>query len=132
MQQDLWRQIIPLLHARHDASFKAASLGRGSVEGVTMDRVRIRNAGVDVTLGLDESGKILSASFIDRSEIGEYGSFTILYSDYRLVSGLTLPFAEKTLFNGTVDPSQMRTLTAVSVNTPVESALFQPRIDGAR
>jgi hypothetical protein len=78
MQQDLGRQVIPLLRARHDAGLKAASLGRGIVEGVQMDRVRITNAGVDVTLGLDDAGKILSASFIDRSATGQYGVYTFL------------------------------------------------------
>jgi hypothetical protein len=133
LQLDYGRQIIPLLHGRNDRGFKASSLGRRSVEGAQVDLVRVVNGGVDVTLGVDpSSGRLQTMSFSDRNPDGEVGDYIIVYSDYRQVAGLTLPFAERVLFNGVADQFLSRRLDAVAINTPVDDALFQPRAGGGQ
>ena len=133
MQLDYGRQIIPLLRGRHDRGFKASPAGRRSVEGVSVDLVRIVNGGVDVTVGVDpSSGRVQTLSFADRNSDGEVGEYTIVYADYREVEGLTLPFAERALFNGVADPFLSRRLDAIAINVPIDAALFQPGVAGGQ
>jgi YHS domain-containing protein len=127
MELDYGRQIVPLLRGRRDRGFQAASLGRDTVNGVTVDRVRILNGAVDVILALEpSSGSVQAISFNDRNGEGEIGQFTIVFSDYRVVEGLSLPFAERASFNGVADPSLSRRIDAITINTPLDAALFQP------
>jgi YHS domain-containing protein len=133
LQLDYGRQIVPLLRASREPGAKIASLGKTTVRGITVERVRVVNGAVDVTLGLDPaSARIQSISFMDRNAEGEVGEFTILYSDYRSTSGLTLPFAERALFKDTEDTFLSRRLTAIDVNTGLDAALFQPVAAGGR
>ena len=48
-----------------------------------------------------------------------------VYSDFRAVDGVTVPFEEKAIFNGTVDPTLSRKLESVSINGPLDEALFK-------
>lgn len=127
MQLDYGRQIVPLLHARAERSFKAAALGRGTVAGATVNRVRVINGGVDVTLGLvPDSGRIHSISFTDRDAEGVVSEFTVLYADFRTVDGLTVPFAERTIVRGVPDESLTRTVQSIAINPEIDRALFEP------
>lgn len=133
LQLDFGRQIVPLLHARKDASFKAAALGRGSVAGATVDRVRVVNGGVDVTLGLNPaSGRVQNVSFTDRDDEGVVSEFTVVYSDFRTVNGLTVPFAERTLVRGVPNEALTRTIQSIAVNPEVDRAVFEPGPSGGR
>jgi len=134
MELDFGRQIVPLLHARRSAGFKAAALGAGTVEGTAVERVRVVKGGVDVTLGIDpSSGRIHSISFIDRNQAdGQYGEYTVLYSDYRPVEGLVLPFSERVSFNGVRDEMLTQTIDAIAINPALDRALFEPGTAGGQ
>ena len=134
MELDFGRQIVPLLRARREAGFKAVALGPGTAGGSAVDRVRIVNGGVDVTLGLDPSSRrVHSVSFVDRHAAeGHYGEYTVIYSDYRPVDGLMLPFSERASFNGVPDELLTRTLDAIAINPPLEPALFEPGTAGGQ
>ena len=126
VQQDLGRQIIPLLRSRRQPGTTVASLGGATVAGAAVERVRVQRGGLDVTLNVDAStGRIHSTTFVDRNRDGQFGEYTLLYSDFRQVDGFLVPFEEKALFNGTPDTSLSRKLDSVSVNAPLEAALFQ-------
>ncbi len=56
----------------------------------------------------------------------------MLYSDYRAVEGLQLPFATRATFNGQPDPSQSATLESISLNAPLDASLFAPKAPGDR
>ena len=127
VQQDLWRQIVPLLRDRREPGVAVAALGPDTIEGAQVERVRVRRSGLDVTLNLDpQSGKVHSTSFYDRGQGGQYGDVTVIYSDFRNVDGLTLPFTEKALFNGAPDAGYSRTVDAISINPSLDPALFTP------
>jgi YHS domain-containing protein len=131
MQLDYGRQIVPLLHGRGDRSFKAAALGQRTVEGLTVNLLRVVNGGVDVTLGVDpSSGRIQTIAFADRNDQGEVGEYVIVYSDYRGTAGLMLPFAERAMFNGVADPSLMRRIDTIQINVPLDPELFRPGTTG--
>jgi len=133
MELDYGRQLVPLLRGRRDRSFKAVSLGRDTVNGVTVDRVRILNGAVDVILALEPvSARVQAISFSDRNGEGEIGQYTIVFSDYRAVEGLSLPFAERATFNGVDDPSLSRRIDAIAINAPLDTALFQPGTAGGQ
>jgi YHS domain-containing protein len=127
LQRDFGRHPVALLRARRDPRFKAAALDAATVEGTRVERVRIVNGPVDVTLGLDHEGRIHSVGSEDRGNGGEYGAFTVLYTDYRRVEGLLLPFAVKALFNGQLDTSQTWTVDSIALNVPLDAALFAPK-----
>jgi YHS domain-containing protein len=124
-EQELGRQLIPLLHNRRDPAFKAAAVGTAVVGGTPVDRVRIQNGAVDVTLGIEPaSGRIHSLEFTGRNMEAEIGAYALVYGDYRQVDGLTLPFQVRALFDGAPDPFRSTTLDAIAVNPPVDAALF--------
>jgi YHS domain-containing protein len=126
MEVELGRQILPLLRSRQTAGVKVAALELDTIEGVKMDRVRIQSGGVDVALGLDRaSGQVRSMSFTGRSLESELGEYTLIYSDYRNVDGLMLPFSVRALFNGTPDGYLSRTIDSIAINHPLDSALFE-------
>jgi len=125
VEMDLGRNPVVLLHARRDASFKAAALGSGTVAGKAVEQVRVQHGAVDVTLGFDAaSAQLQTVTFTDRNNEGEIGTYTLVYSDYRPIDGLTLPFAVRGFFNGEPDASQTFTLDAIAVNPPLDAALF--------
>ena len=81
MELDYGHQIVPLLRAAHSPGAKIAALGRATVGGIDVERVRVVTGAVDVTLGLDPSAaRIQTISFIDRNLDGEVGEYTIVYS----------------------------------------------------
>lgn len=131
LRVELGRHPVALLHARKDPSIRSASLGRASMAGATVERVRVQNGPIDVILGLDPStSRIHAVSFVDRSSTGEYGTYTIQYSDFRAVEGMTLPFLVKALFNGQPDAAQSWTVQSIALDPPVDPALFQPPAGG--
>jgi YHS domain-containing protein len=131
VQQDMWRQIVPLLRARRQRGVTVAALPSATVDGVAVDRVRVRRAGMDVTLNLDaRTGKIHSTTFIDRGPESTFGEITLIYLDFKPVQGLTLPFSEKGLFNGAPQPALARSIDAITVNEPLDAALFRASAGG--
>src|SRR3982751_7121044 len=52
-EQEYGRHLVSILRARRDAGFKAAALPPVTVDGATVDRVRVQHRGVDVALNLD-------------------------------------------------------------------------------
>jgi len=132
-EQEYGRHLVSILRARRDAGFKVAALPPATVDGATVDRVRVQHRGVDVTLNLDPaSARVSSVSFTARNMDGEIGDYTLLLSDVREVSGLRLPFAERALFNGAPDGFLTRDLTSIAINQPLDAALFQPPPPGEK
>ena len=78
LEQEFGRHPIALFRARRNPAFKAVALGTAQVGGVKVDLVRIISGAIDITLALDGgSGRIRAASFRDRNNEGEYGTFSI-------------------------------------------------------
>ena len=132
-EQEYSRGLLPLLRARHAARFQAAAVPPAIVDGVAEDRVRVKDALVDVTIGLDKrTGRVHSLSFVDRNLDAEIGDYTIVLSDYRDVNGLTLPFSERALFNGQPDEFRTRQIQAFEINPAIDAALFKAPAAGGQ
>ena len=83
-----------------------------------------------MTLAIEAKGRIHSATFRDRNADGEYGTFTVVYSDFRPVEGLQLPFNSRATFNGQPDPAQSVTIDAISLNTPLDALALRAEDPG--
>lgn len=124
-EQEFGRQLVPLLHSRRDPKFKAAAVGTAVVGGTSVERVRIQNGTVDVTLGIEPvSGRIHSLEFTGRNMEAEIGAYALVYGDFRQVNGLTLPFQVRALFDGAPDAFRTTTLDAIGINPAIDPALF--------
>ena len=132
LEQDFGRHPVALLRTRRAPGFKAVALGAGFVDGFSVENVRVISGSTDVTLAIGASGRIHSATFRDRNSDGEYGTFSIVYSDFRPVEGLQLPFNARATFNGQPLASLSVTLDAIALNTPLEASLFAPKAQGGR
>jgi zinc protease len=116
----------PLLLLRHRAEpgFDAVASGEGKSGDVTTSLVTITFKGRSTTLGIDPAtGRVLSAAFRGAGPDGTPGDILQTFSDFRPTSGLTLPFGQISLRNG--EPSATITLTSVTVNEPVDDALWK-------
>jgi hypothetical protein len=132
-EQEYGRALLPLLRARNDAGFKAAAVPSAVVDGVAEDRVRVKDALVDVTIGLDkQTGQVHSLSFVGRNLDAEIGDCTIILSDYRDVNGVRVPFAERALFNGQPDEFRTRRIQTFEINPAIDPALFKAPATGGQ
>jgi hypothetical protein len=132
MEQDFGRHPVALLRARRAPGFKAVALGTGMVDGLSVENVRVISGSTDVTLAIGASGRIHSTTFRDRNSDGEYGTFSLVYSDFRPVEGLQLPFNTRATFNGQPQPNLSITLETISLNTPLDASLFAPKAQGGQ
>jgi hypothetical protein len=125
LEMDLGRHPVALLKARGDKGFVAAALGQATVDGTTVEQVRVQNGAVDVTLNVDPATAALhSLSFNDRTQEGEFGAYTLILGDFREVGGLLLPHETRALFNGKPDPFLTATMQSIEVDVPLDAALF--------
>jgi YHS domain-containing protein len=126
--------LLTLLRTHAVQGTKVASLGKATVAGAEVERVRLRRGGVDVTLHIvPASNRVHSLSFVGRNRDGEFGDVTVVFGDYRDVSGVLVPFAEKGLFDGSPDEFWTRTLDKVEINPVLDAALFTaPAIEPSR
>jgi YHS domain-containing protein len=132
LEQDFGRHPVALLRARRSPGFKAVTLGTGTVDGLSVENVRVISGSTDVTLAIGASGRIHSETFRDRNSEGEYGTFSIVYSDFKPVEGLQLPFSVRATFNGQPQPSLSMTIDAITLNTPLDASLFAPKPQGEK
>lgn len=130
----LARHPVMMLRVRGQRDFKAVALGSGTAGTVPVELVGVRigvGAGVVATLGIDaKTGRVLSLSYDDRGPEGMFGTIVTLYSDFRPVGELTLPFASKGSFDGQEQPALSLTMTSIDVNKPLAATLFQRPVEG--
>ena len=127
------RQLLTLLRAHRNPAMRVAALPAATIEGTAVDRVRMRNGSLDVTLNLaKDSGRLHSLSYVGRNLEAAIGDVTILFSDFREVNGLRLPFAETALFDGQPESLLSRKIESIEINPAIDPALFQPPASGGQ
>ena len=67
---------------------------------------------------------------MDRNNEGEFGTFSIAYSDFRPIEGLQLPFTIRATFNGQPYGPQSVTIDSIAINAPIDPSLFAPKSKG--
>jgi len=95
MHRDLARHPLVILRATNRPDFVCEALGEGEIAGRKLTLVRVAFDGATTTLGLDpESHRILAVRHLAWGGPGfALGEQEVVFSDFRTVDGLTLPFA---------------------------------------
>jgi hypothetical protein len=113
------RDTIPLL--------VAAAESRLSVRSLSIDSSRVLEiSGQDlnpVRLFLDKEMVIVKQRFSTQGPNGEAMQQEELFSDYRLVSGVRIPFEVSVSRDGRI--MVRRKLTTIAINAPIEPSLFE-------
>jgi len=130
-ESELKRQPLSILRARKSAGFKPVAVGSGNAGETAVEQVAVELDGTVYTLGIDPaSGRVLSLSYRRRGPGGDYGQLTKVFSDFRAVSGLILPFKVTTAFADQLWKEQSATVESITVNGKVDPALFEkPKTD---
>jgi hypothetical protein len=123
-EKDLKRRPLSILRARKNVS--PAAIGNGNVGGSAVEQVAIEIDGVRHIVGIDPAtGRISSLSYRRRGPDGSFGQFVQVFSDFREVGGLTLPFKVNATFNGQPWKEQSPTIGEIVVNAKIDPALFE-------
>ena len=123
LEKNLRRLAPVLLQHRGAESFKAVATGAGEVDGTKVEMVHVELEGDTNTVGIDpETGRILSISYRGQSFTGAPGELKQVFSDFRDVDGLMLPFASVTTFNG--EPMLTGTVESTEVDVALEDSAF--------
>ncbi|HUR36464.1 MAG TPA: insulinase family protein [Terriglobales bacterium] len=116
--RDLKRDMLVILQHADDPAYRFAASDK-SAAGTGLD---IETTGGPVHWLVDDSGKVLKASFKTTSQAGPVQR-EIEFSDYRTVEGLTLPFKRVTKDNGNVVAET--TVKEIKLNPAVDPKLFE-------
>jgi zinc protease len=118
----LVRNAIGLLTVRDREDFEAVAAGADEVDGTPVEKVRVVIDGFTMTAGIDPAtGRILSLAYRG-SIMGPPGDVLQVYSDFREVDGLTLPFSSVSTVNG--NPAMTTTAESVTLDGEYDDSLF--------
>ena len=116
----------PLTILRNRKSFKPVAIGSASVGETAVEQVAVEIDGSSYRLGIDPlTGRILSLSYRRRGPAGDFGQLTKVFSDFRAVDGVTLPFKVTAIFNDQPWKEQSATVESININGKIDPALFE-------
>jgi zinc protease len=117
------RDMIPLLVAATEGKLTVRLLPDEGTGGQVLKVLEISGTGLPpVKLYVDSQSLVVRQSFQTPAPDGKRILAEELFSDYRAVDGVQVPFRADVRRNGTLILS--RTLTTVTFNTPLEETLF--------
>ena len=91
-----------------------------------VEQVAVDLDGLSARLAIDAAtGRVLGISYRGRGPAGTFGEITQVFSDFRTVEGLTLPFKTTGTFNGEPDPARSITTASIIINGKVDPARFE-------
>jgi len=119
------RNQLAILRARKAANFRAIAIGPGKVGETSVEQVAVEMEGMQMVLGIEPStGRILSLSYHERGNAGAFGDIVKVFSDFRTVDGVTLPFKTIATFNGEPAPDLSPAVESLTINGKIDPALF--------
>ena len=108
---------LVILRSRGEPGFVAVHSGPGRDSESAVEEVELELAGLRLTLGIEAAtGRVASLGYRGRRPGGEVGSVVEVFSDYRVASGLTLPYRS----SASVDGAPLRVVS-------LESLTFDPK-----
>ena len=117
------RDMFPLLIGAADGRLSVRLLPDARIDGQLLRALEISGPGVDgVTLYIDEQDRIARQAFTSPGPTGAPVKTEEVFSDYRTVDGVRIPFVAQLLRDGT--PALNRMLTRVVLNGRVDATLF--------
>jgi len=120
--RSLRRQPIALAQRRDDGEMKLQHLGEESIDGTKVENLLVTIAGDELRLSIDPAtGRILRQAYRGQDQMGP-ADYVVSFSDFRQVSGLTLPFKSARTRNG--EPHQSMVVEEIVINPNVDAAMF--------
>ena len=117
------RDPVFLLKARDEEGLVVAAMGQEEFGGTTAEMLHVEYMGDTMDLAIDpESGLCIGMRFQGKDFTGAPGEMVQVYSDFRDVDGLQVPFKTESTYNG--DPFLSSTLSEVAVNGPITDETF--------
>jgi zinc protease len=118
------RDIIPLLIGASEGKLAIRTLPEEGQDGRVLRVLEMTGEGLasPVRLYIDMQDLIARQAFTITAPGGQKMEAVEIYSDYRRVDGLQVPFKAELLHNGR--PILARSLSTVTINTPLDDTLF--------
>jgi YHS domain-containing protein len=134
LEHEMLRRPLWLLRSRKNPNFKPVATGTGTVGESTVEQVVVEIEGASYTLGIDPStGRLLAISYWRRGPLGDFGKVTKVFSDFRAVDGMTLPFKVTATFNDQAWKEQSANVVSIAVNGKTDPTLFEkPKTAGTQ
>lgn len=118
------RDTFPLLIAASEGKLAVRPLPEEGKDGVTLKVIEISGEGLPpVRLYIDSNNRIVRQTYTTPGPDGRLSQAEEVFSDYRKISGIEVPFKASVLRDGRLILD--RTLKSVTFNAPVDAALFQ-------
>jgi zinc protease len=119
----LLRTLPVLLRAAAEGQLDAVWAGTGTVDETPVEYLDVSMAGQTLRLAVEASDhRIVELRYRGTDFGGAPGEVSQVYSDFRQVEGVLLPFAVEATFEGR--PYMNSTITGAEVNGEVDAALF--------
>lgn len=122
--RSIWRNPLALAQKRDDAAFQAQHVGNEAIDGTPCDVLLVTLHGDMLKLWASQAdGKVLRTQYRAPGPMGgPPGEHVMTFSDFRAVSGLTIPFKADGTFDG--KPQRSSVIQEIVVNPPVDASLF--------
>ncbi|MCU1264695.1 MAG: Peptidase inactive domain protein [Acidobacteria bacterium] len=125
-QHELKRRPLAILRARKSVDFTAVAGGSTKVAEMSVEQVVVQIDGNNHTLGIDPTtGRIVSLTYRRRGPAGEFGEVVKVFSDFRTIEGVTLPFKVTATFNGQPWKEQSAGIESITINGKIDASLFE-------
>jgi YHS domain-containing protein len=134
LEHELQRRPLWILRARKNASFNPMATGTMMIGESTVEQVVVQIDGTSYTLGIDPAtGRFVTLTYWRRGPLGEFGKVTKVFSDFRAVDGITLPFTVTATFNDEPWKEQSAKVESITLNAKADAALFEkPKTAGTQ
>jgi YHS domain-containing protein len=125
-QNEIKRRPLAILRARKNSDFTVAAIGSAKVADAAVEQVVVQIDGAAHTLGIDPAtGRIISITYRRRGPAGAFGEIVKVFSDFRSINGVTLPFKITATFNGELWTEQSSNIESIAINGKIDPALFE-------
>lgn len=125
-QNEIKRRPLAILRARKNSDFTVAATGSGKVADTAVEQVVVQIDGMAHTLGIDPAtGRIISITYRRRGPGGAFGEIVKIFSNFRSINGVTLPFKITATFNGQPWTEQSSSIESIAINGKIDPALFE-------
>ena len=123
-EKEIRRRPLSILRSR--MNLKPVAIGPSRIGEMAVEQVAVEIDQTSYTLGLDPStGRLMSLSYRRHGPDGVVGQLVQVYSDFRSVEGLTLPFKITATIDGQPWKDQSSTIEAITINGTVDRSLFE-------
>ncbi|MDX2043615.1 MAG: hypothetical protein SF097_20530 [Acidobacteriota bacterium] len=124
LERALYREPLAILKSRKEKGFVVFAAGKTEVGNTEVELLKVAFKGATTTLGIDpKTGQVLQTSYSDRK--GAYGDVVKIFSDFRAVDGLLLPFGVAESFNGKPVASPMVSVESIAINGKLDAKTFR-------